>query len=213
VSDDSGLPPHLDPKHQKRTGIEVLGHGLPALPDVLTHQMSVPVAFWKAATCAVVLFLKYSRAHFPGDDDVTVHPSVTMGTFYRDADQWTAHRWWGGTGWSHDPVANPGSLRDLGGQVIAGGSGSHHPNPPPGFPASVITGRVSPAVTHLALVQNDREERRRLRSHFGAWVVCTEKWSPYQINALDETGAVLGCITGPPRIPPMTPIPGVGERQ
>lgn len=214
MSDDSALPPHLDPRHQKRTGIEVLDHGLPALPDVLSRQMSVPVAFWKATSCAVVLFLRYSRVSFPGDDDVTVRPSATMGTFYRDDDGWAAHQWWGGTGWSHDPVADPGSLRDLDGQAIAGGSGSHNPDPLPGFPASVLTGRVSPAVTHLALVQDDREERGKLQSHFGAWVVCTEKWSPYQINALDETGTVMGCITGPPQIPPMTPIPrSWSERQ
>lgn len=62
-------------------------------------------------------------------------------------------------------------------------------------------------MTYLALVQDGREERRELQSHFGAWIVCTEKWSPYQINALGETGTVVGCITGPPQIPPMTPIP------
>lgn len=202
MSDESGLPPHLDPRNRKRTGIEVLDQGLPALPDVLTYQMSLPMAFWKAANCAVVLFLQYSRL----DDDGTFHPKVKMGTFYREGDRWAAHRSWGGTGWSHDPVTDPGSVRDLDGRAIAGGSGSHDSDPRPGFPASVVTGRVSPAVSHLALVQDDLEERRELRSHFGAWVVCTERWSPYQINALDETGAVLGCIAGPPRIPPMTPI-------
>jgi len=196
MSDESRLPPRFDPRNQHRTGIEVLDHGLPALPDVLSYQMSVPVAYWKAANCAVVLFLRYSRL-----DDGTFHPKVTMGEFYREGDRWAAREWWGGTGWSHDPVADPGSLRDLDGRAIAGGSGSYNPNPTPGFPASVVTGRVSPAVSHLALVQDDREERRKLRSHFGAWVVCTERWSPYQINALDENGAVMGRITGPPRIP------------
>lgn len=201
MSDEGGLPPHLDPMHQKRAGLEILDHGLPALPDVLSYQMSVPVAFWKAAGCAVVLFLKYRRVLFPGDDAVAVRPGMTMGTFYRDGGGWVAHGWWGGTGWSHDPVADPGSLCDLDGQAIAGGSGSHNPNPRPGFPASVIAGRVSRAVTHLALVQDDREERRELQSHFGAWIVCTEKWSSYRVNALDETGTVLGCLTGPPQIP------------
>jgi hypothetical protein len=200
MSAESPLPAEFDPRNQQQTGIEVLSRGLPALPDVLTRQMSVPVAFWKATNCAVVLFLRYSRHA----DDGTFHPAVTMGQFYRDNDRWGAHKWWGATGWSHDPVADPGSLRDLDGQAIAGGGGSHNPNPGAGFPASVVTGRVSPAVTHLALVQDDHEERRELRSHFGAWVVCTERWSPYQISALDEAGAVMGRITGPPRIPPMT---------
>jgi len=201
MSDDSWLPAHLDPRHKKRTGIEVLDHGLPGLPDVLSYQMSVPVAFWKDERCSAVLFLRYFLRQFPEDEAVTVMPGVTLGTFYRDGGGWVAHNWWSGTGWSHDPVADPGSLRDLDGRAIAGGSGSHNPNPGPGFPASVIAGRVSPAVTHLALVQDDREERRELQSHFGAWVVCTEQWSTYRINALDEAGTVLGSIKGPPEIP------------
>jgi hypothetical protein len=210
VSDESRLPPHLDPRHTKETGLQVLDHGLPELPDVLTHQMSVPLAFWKATTCAVVLFLRYSGP----DEEGRRHPSVGMRTFYREGERWDAHPWWGGTGWSHDPIVRAGSLRDLDGQAITGGSGSHNPDPLPGYPAAVVAGRVSPAVSHLAVVQDDVEVRRKLRSHFGAWVVCTETWSPYEINALDETGAVLGCITGPPRIPPMTPIrrPSDGSR-
>jgi hypothetical protein len=86
MSDEGGLPPHLDPIHQKRTGIEVLDHGLPALPDVLSYQMSVPVAFWKAASCSVVLFLKYSRATFPGDDAVTVEALVDAHVVPRASD-------------------------------------------------------------------------------------------------------------------------------
>ena len=202
MSDESGLLPHLDPRNQARTGIEVLDQGLPALPDVLTHQMSVPVAYWKATSCAVVLFLKYSPDNLPGEDDGNFHPSVTMGTFYREAERWAAHQWWAGTGWSHDPIADPDSVRDLDGRPIVGGGGAFNPDPEPGSPASVVTGRISPAVTHLALVQDDREDRPELQSHFGAWVVCTERWSPYQINALDETGAIIGHIAGPPRIPP-----------
>jgi hypothetical protein len=128
-------------------------------------------------SCAVVLFLKYSHVYFPGDADGAFHTSVTMGTFYREAERWAAHKWWTGTGWSHDPIADPGSLRDLGGRAIAGGSGGHNPDPMPGFPASVVTGRVSPAVTHLALVQDDHEERRELQSHFGpGW--CAPKGGP-----------------------------------
>lgn len=38
------------------------------------------------------------------------------------------------------------------------------------------------------------EDRRRLESHFGAWVICTEQTSPFQVTALDENGAVLGSI-------------------
>lgn len=107
MSDEAELPPHLDPRYQYRTGIDVLNQGLPALPGVLTHEMAVPVAFWKATSCAVVLFLRYSYVHFPGDDDGTFRPSVTLGRFYREAGRWAAHKRWTGTGWSHDPIAEP----------------------------------------------------------------------------------------------------------
>lgn len=61
-----------------------------------------------------------------------------------------------------------------------------------------MTGRVSPAVTTLAVVQDGHEDRRPLRSHFGAWVVCVERWAPFQVNALDEAGTVIGTISETP---------------
>jgi hypothetical protein len=42
------------------TDIEVLEHGLLALPDTLTYQMAIPVAYWKAVQSAVVLVLRYT---------------------------------------------------------------------------------------------------------------------------------------------------------
>jgi hypothetical protein len=167
------LPQQFDPRQRALAGLDVLHHGLPELPQVLTYEMSVPVAFWTSAACAVVLFLYYSRQ--PGD---IPHPVVSQGSYYRDGDRWRAHRYWTGHGWSHDPISNPGDLRDLGG------------------PAITVTGRVSPAVTTIALVHDGQEDRRSLRSHFGAWVVCLEQWSPYQVKALDKTGAVIGSIQG-----------------
>jgi len=44
-----------------RIGIDVLEHGLPALPETLSYQMALPVAYWKADKCAVVLILRFSR--------------------------------------------------------------------------------------------------------------------------------------------------------
>ena len=45
------LPPQFDPKNMARTGIAVLDHGLPPLPDVLSYQMAIPVAYWTASRC------------------------------------------------------------------------------------------------------------------------------------------------------------------
>ena len=44
-----GLPHEFDPANMMRTGIHVLEHGLLSLPEPLTREMAVPVAYWKAA--------------------------------------------------------------------------------------------------------------------------------------------------------------------
>jgi len=185
------LPPQFDPRRRALAGIDVLRHGLPELPEVLTDEMSIPLAFWTSAACAVVLFLHYSRQ--PGESP---DPVVSQGSYYRDGDRWRAHPHWAGSGWSHDPISAPGDLRDLGGRAIVAGGGSFTDQPRPGHAAITVTGRVSPAVTAIALVHDGQEDRRALRSHFGAWVVCLEQWSPYQVKALDEAGAVIGSIQG-----------------
>jgi hypothetical protein len=176
----------------------VLENGLPDLPDELDYQMSIPVAFWTAASCAVVLFLEFSR---DADADAGILPRVMMMTYARDGNLWSGHYYHGGVGWSHNPIADPHSMRDLDGRAIVQGGGSFSDSPAPGRPAAVVVGRVRPDVTHLALLQDGREDRRALRSYFGAWVVCTQLWSPYQINALGADGAVLASLHGPPRLP------------
>lgn len=203
------LPSQFDPRWKVQTGVAVLDRGLPALPDALDYTMSVPVASWAAAGCAVVVFLEFSR-----DPDGVPRPGAKLMTFARDGDRWSAHRWFGGVGWSHDPVVDPGYMRDLGGRMMTESGGSFTDSPAPGHPAAVVVGRVAPAVKHIALIQDGREDRRALRSYFGAWVVCTEHWSPYQIDAIDDNGTVLDSLHGPPRLPPRpgpAPIVATGE--
>jgi hypothetical protein len=190
------LPERFDPRKSAQTGLDVLSHGLPALPDALTYDMSVPVAFWTATTCAVVLFLRYSK-----HPDEAPTPIVTMGAFFREDGHWRAHKHWGGIGFSHDPIAQPGDIRDLDGRALVIGGGGFTDQPEPGHAAAIETGRVSPAVAAIAVIQDGQEDRRPLRSHFGAWVVCLERWSPYLIHALDAAGTVLATTEGPPTLP------------
>src|ERR1022692_341087 len=75
------LPPQFDPRKMAVTGVEVLDHGLPALPDELTYRMAIPVAYWKADRCAVVLFLRFSRHRRDID------PVATMATFSREGER------------------------------------------------------------------------------------------------------------------------------
>ena len=203
ISKPSDLPFGFDPRSKHHTGIAVLETGLPELPDVLDYRMSIPVASWTAAACAVVLFLEFSH-----HDDGSVGPVAMMMQYARDSDRWRPHRHVGGVGWSHDPVASPHDLRDLGGRVMVECGGSFTDSPAPGHPAAVVAGRVAPGVEHIALVQDGHEDRRALRSYFGAWVVCTGHWSPYRISALGKNGAVLASHQGPPRLPDRArPVP------
>jgi hypothetical protein len=196
MSQNPGPPPHLDPRWMNRVGSTVLENGLPPLPGVVDYSMSIPVAFWTAAETAVVLFLRFSRS-----DDGTFSPVVMMMQYTRHASTWSAHRHVAGVGWSHDPVAYPHDTRDLDGRAMVISGGGYTDHPAPGQSAAMAVGRVGPAVTQIALIQDAAEDRRPLQSHFGAWVVCVERWSPYQINALGNNGDVLASVSGPPRLP------------
>jgi hypothetical protein len=151
----------------------------------------------------VVLFLSFSRR----PDDGAFHPVARMMGYARNGSSWNANRWAAGIGWSYDPVARPQGARDLGGRAMVSGGGSYNDHPAPGRPAAIMVGRAGPgragpAVAQIALVQDGVVDLRPLQSHFGAWVVCVERWSPYEVNALDSNGAVLASLSGPPRLPP-----------
>ena len=118
-----------------------------------------------------------------------------MVTFSRDQDSWEPDSHWHGTGAGHDPIANPGDLRELDGQAMVTGGGSHNDTPPPGHPAAIQTGRAAPTVTQIALTQDGHEDRRPLNTHFGFWVICTEQPSPFQIIGFDKNGTALAHIT------------------
>jgi hypothetical protein len=183
------LPPQFDPRNMRQTGITVLRHGLPPLPGTLTYQMAIPVAYWTARQSAVVLFLQFSR-HRREQWPITV-----MATYSRDHDTWKPDSHWHGTGPHHDPIANPGDLREMDGRAMTASGGSHTDTPAPGQAAAIQTGRAAPAVTQIALTQDGHEDRRPLHTHFGFWVICTEQPTPFHIIGLDHNGAVLAHIT------------------
>ena len=172
------VPALFDPRNMARTGIAVLEHGLPALPGELTHRMAVPMAYWTARATAAVLFLHFHR------DRRTWDPWATMATFTRHDGQWRADTHWHGTTF-HDPFTDPGGLDSLGGEaIVRSGSSS-------GDGGTILHGIAAPAVKYLALIQDGHEDRRPLNSHFGAWIVRTDKPGPFRVTALDENGSTL----------------------
>ena len=171
-----------------RTGIQVLDHGLPPLPAVLTYDMTIPVAYWKAGQCAIVLMLTFDpRDHGSAD------PSELQLIYSRGPDgSWTPPSHAFGSNFGYNPIANPdGRFYGLDGQVMVTSGGSQGRTLTPGFPACTAVALISPEVQYLALTKDGQEDRRPVESHFGAWVVCIEDHGPYELATLDANGAAL----------------------
>jgi tetratricopeptide (TPR) repeat protein len=185
------LPPEFNPANMLRAGIEVLECGLPALPETLTYQMAIPVSYWKAEQYAVVLVLRYTRPWRSRP-----HPTQLMVVYSRASDgTWTPPSGAGGTGFPYDPIARPGgAMHALGGRPMVTGGRSYTREAAPGRPATIATGLAAPEIKHLAVIQDGSEDRRPLKSHFGAWVVCTEKTGEFAIAGLDQEGNVVDNI-------------------
>jgi predicted negative regulator of RcsB-dependent stress response len=185
-----GLPPEFNPRNMARTGIDVLEHGLLPLPEVLRREMAIPVAYWIAAQCAVVLVLRFS-GH--GHDEAT--PIAMQVAYSRgEGGRWKPPAHVLGGSFSHDPVRDPGSTRDLDGRAMVCGGSSQAGEVRPGHPAAIATGRASPEVKYLAVIRDGHEDRRPLESHFGAWVVCTEQPGSFDVVGLDAAGTILASL-------------------
>ena len=172
------VPPGFDPQNMAGTGIAVLDHGLPPLPQPLTHRMAVPMAYWAARDTAVVLFLRFRRHHR------TWQPTALMVTFTRQDGEWKPDTHWHGTSF-HDPFSDPGGRYGLGGRPIASSGG---------LGGIICHGTAAPAVKYLALIQDGHQDRRPLDNHFGAWVICAERPGQLAVAALDENGTTLADI-------------------
>jgi hypothetical protein len=104
------MPDEFNPRNMIRTALRVLDDGLPPVPPHPTADMAIPVNYWAARQHALVLVLTFSR--WEREDDST--PMASVLTFTRDGNTWTPPQHFHATSWSHDPLARPDSLRDLG---------------------------------------------------------------------------------------------------
>ena len=118
-------------------------------------------------------------------------------TFFLDGTTWQPHDYLYGYGWSHDFNATSESLGDLDGRAIVtagplGGAIIRRR----ASPLLVISGRVSPEVVEISLLQGGTVVRRPISNHFGAWVVCSREPRAVQHPGPrpDGRGAVVGSI-------------------
>jgi hypothetical protein len=52
-----------------------------------------------------------------------------------------------------------------------------------------------PAVKYIALIQDGQEDIRRLESHLGIWVICTDQPAPFRIEGRDGDGNILARLS------------------
>ena len=123
-----GLPPQFDPGNMLRAGADVLEHGLPPLPEVLTYEMAIPVAYWIAEQCAVVLGCGSSVT-----GTTSLRPTAMQVTYSRGEDgHWQPPTHVLGGSFYHDPVRRPGSRGLEDSPMVRAG----HPRPARSGPAT-----------------------------------------------------------------------------
>jgi hypothetical protein len=177
-------------------GIDVIEKGLPPLPEVITHELMVPIpiSYWVASDSAIVVFFYFSE--LPGRG---IQPFVSIIPYYKKSGKWSVKTYsnFTGSGFPFDPVTESERIDDLDGSHLVNSSvGKKQAE---GEPLMwVATGHASRDVAYVALVQAGTEERRRLDSHFGTWVVCTQVREPFDVVAFDNSGQELSRIHYPP---------------
>jgi hypothetical protein len=128
MTSEPELRPDLDPRHTFPTGASVIHHGLPELPEVLTHQMSIPISYWTATGCAVVTFLRF-RPH-PVNSEI--QPTATTVCYAKNGDTLTGRQgMYAERRFAFDPVTKPGQASDLHGRAMVYGGPARHKNPNP----------------------------------------------------------------------------------
>jgi hypothetical protein len=155
--------------------------------------MAVPVAYWEAEQCAVVLVLMYSRHGHSEPEPMAASVIYTRG----EDGTWKPPEFFSGSSFFHDPVRNRESTRDPDRTPMVYGGSSQALEVTPGRPAYIANGRAAPEVKYLAVVKDGCEDRRPLESHFGAWVVCTEQPGPFEVTGLNANGTVLARLPHP----------------
>lgn len=64
-------------------------------------------------------------------------------------------------------------------------------------PAIISAGRHGSDVAEIWFIQGDAIERRKADGHFGTWIVCSEIFAPFRIEAHDRSGNLIGFLDEP----------------
>jgi hypothetical protein len=192
MADQPRMP---DFRQMLRAGLDVLAHGLPELPTEFSHSIPIPLAFWKDETYAAVLFLFYFT-----ERNGSIKPGEISFEYERDTSGWRPIEATQGYGWTairNNPVSSPRSL-EYDEQFAIKSNGSHFDSgSKPGHPAIVIFGRHAPDVAEIRLLQGHASRSAPAIGHFGAWIICSETFAPFRIEAHDSSGNLIGFLDEP----------------
>lgn len=187
-----------DFKKMEMEGIAVLNDGLPALPQVLIHSTPIPLACWKNGACGAVMFFFY----FQNEERVICSSNITL-RYNREDAGWRPDNkgfFYGelrpeSPGWI-DPIGSPESLEYAEYYALNASGSMYNSEPDAGRAAIVVSGRHSPDVSEIWLIQEGTTQRRDADGHFGFWTICTDRYAPYRIEAHEASGRLVGYIDG-----------------
>jgi hypothetical protein len=158
--------------------------------------MSIPLCYWAAGCCAVVVFMRF----LPDHEDGHMRAMKCNLPYSRQDGRWVPPQgnqstW---SSYAFDPVIDPSYDRHLDGSAMTYGQFSERDSHEPGRPATSTLGHVSSAVKYLAVIQDEQQDHRPLQSHFGAWAVCVEQPGAFVVAAFDNDGKLLTRLEYPP---------------
>ncbi len=143
--------------------------------------------------CAIVLFLISLR-----DENGNPFPSGFTCVYLHEDEGWESSEWLTvGTKIDFDPFASSPSLEYTDRFAIMRTGTTLNFEAEPGRPAIIATGRHAADVAELSFNQGDNVRTRRADGHFGIWIVCSESFAPYRIEARDSSGQVVAFLEEP----------------
>ena len=182
-----------DFQEMAQNGLTVLDAGLPALPQEWSYSVPVPLAYWKSSVCATVLFFFYFQ-----NEEGVIQPSEISFRYARDDTAWQIIR--ASHGWAaitNDPISSPESLEYHEHFAIKWHASQLDSGSKPSHPAIVAFGRHAPDVAEIRVLQGDSSQSAPAIGHFGAWIVCSERFEPFRIEALDISGRMVAYLDEP----------------
>ena len=172
-------------------GVHALDYGLPELPEKLAAGTFIPVAYWKSANHASVMFLSHSPSTMGSE------LQIWHGNYGRIDGEWIGDPRMSGAPCWFGPGGLSGSPDGFGRRkvILGGWSNSDTAEGPP----AIVWGWQSPDVSQVSLVQGDHRVLPQVIGHFGAWVIGIEQAEPWTVEARDSSGELMGSEDGPRR--------------